>query len=85
MKQFSLNHAGTDLVVEADQGALFWYRVRLIADDEVVDQRSLFWGTTRLRAPRPRPAVVEAKAGFFGVKKVKLIAGDQKIPFAKGG
>ena len=84
MKQFTLNHGGTDLVVEVDQGALFWNRVRLISDDEVVDERNLFLGKTRLRAPRPRPAVVEVKAGFFGVKKAWLLDGDRKVRFIKG-
>ena len=72
MKQFSLNHDGLNLVVEFDQGTLFWYRARLIVNDEVADENSLFWGTTRLRTTRPRSLVVEAKAGFLGAKKVAL-------------
>lgn len=83
MKQFSLNQNGMNLVVEFDQGTLFWYRARLIVNDEGADESSVFWGTTRLRTARPRPVVVEATAGFFGPKKVVLLDGTQTIPFVR--
>lgn len=83
MKQFCLNHDGLNLVVEFDQGTLFWYRVRLIVNDEVADERNLFWGTTRLRSSNPRPLAVEAKAGFLGNKKVSLLGDAQPVPFGK--
>lgn len=83
MKQFSLNQDGLHLVVEFDQGTLFWYRARLIVNHEVADENSVFWGTTRLRAARPHPLVVEATAGFFGPKKAVLHDGGQAIPFVK--
>jgi len=83
MKQFSLNHQGLNLVVEFDQGRLFWYRARLIVNDEVADENSVFWGTTRLRTTSPHPLVVEATAGFLGPKKVTLLDGTQRIPCVK--
>lgn len=72
MKQFSLNHNGMNLVVEFDLGTLFWYRTRLIINNEITDERSLFSGTTRLRATRPQPVTVDATMGFFGPRKVVL-------------
>ena len=83
MKQFCLNHDGLNLVVEFDQGALFWYEVRLIVNDEVADERSLLWSTTRLRTSNPRPLAVEAKAGFLGNKKASLLERVEKVPFIK--
>ncbi|WP_133434212.1 hypothetical protein [Aeromicrobium phragmitis] len=69
--------------MEFDHGTVFWYRARLIVNDEVVDENSVFWGTTRLRAPRPGSFVVDATAGFLGPKKVVLRDGARTIPFAK--
>lgn len=83
MKQYALTQNGLDLLVEFDQGATFWYRARLIVNNEVVDERSVFWGTTRLRASQPRPVVVEATAGFLGPKRVVLHEGGKSIPFTK--
>lgn len=83
MKQFSLAHNGVNLMVEFDQGTLFWYRVRLIINNEITDERSLFSGTTRLRATRPRTLSVDATMGFFGPRKVVLLDGTQTIPFVK--
>ncbi|WP_271800369.1 hypothetical protein [Dietzia maris] len=83
MKQFTLNHEGTNLLVEFDNSPFFWYRTRLIVNDEVVDERSLFSGTTRLRATRPQPLTVDATMGFAGPKKVVLRDGAQTIPFVK--
>lgn len=83
MKQFSLDHDGLNLVVEFDQGTLFWYRARLIVDHQVADENSVFWGTTRLRTAQPRPLLVEATTGFLGPKKVTLLDGAQEIPFIK--
>ncbi|GAA1452461.1 hypothetical protein ACFP47_11585 [Nesterenkonia lacusekhoensis] len=72
MKQFSLHHNGMELLVEFDEAAVFWHRVRLIVNHEVADQRSLFLGTTRLRATHPRPLAVDARVGLFGPKSVLL-------------
>lgn len=80
-----MTHEGLKLDVEFDQGPLLWYRARLIVDDEPVDERGVFWGTTRLRASRPRPVVVDAKTGFFGPKKPVLRNGSQSIKFGKSG
>lgn len=85
MKQFALHHEGLNLEVEFDQGPLFWYRVRLIVNDEPVDERTLFSGTTRLRTSSPRPVVVDTKSGFFGPKKPVLREGAESIPFSKSG
>lgn len=81
MKQFSLSHEGLDLMVEFDQGMLFWYRARLIVNNKVADERSVFYGTTVLRAAHSHPLVVEATAGFFGPKRVVLREGANSIPF----
>lgn len=83
MKQFSLDHNGLNVVVEFDQGALFWSRVRLMINNEVTDERSLFSGTTRLRASRPQPLTVDATMGFFGPRKVVLHDGAQSAAFTK--
>lgn len=69
--------------MEFDQGATFWYRARLIIDNEVVDERSLFWGTTRLRAATPKPLTVDASSGFWGPEKAVLIDGADKVRFHK--
>lgn len=85
MKQYSLNHEGRDLVVEFDQALTFWYRARLIVDDEVVDERHILNGTTVLRSPRPTAIKVKAGVGFGGRKKAELLDEKQgtSIPFAK--
>ena len=83
MKQFSLDRDGLGLTVEFDQGATFWYRVRLIVDDEVVDERSMWWGTTMLRTNRPRALKVSATTGALGPKKVVLHEGAESIPFSR--
>lgn len=83
MKHFALDHDGLALEVEFDQGATFWYRVRLIVNNEVTDERNVFWGTTRLRASTPQPLTVDASSGFWGTKKVVLIDGSQKVRFDK--
>ncbi|MDZ5076599.1 hypothetical protein [Nesterenkonia sp. HG001] len=83
MKQFTLNPHGLNLVVEVDQGALFWYRVRLIIDNDVADERNLFWGTTRLRANHAQPVTVDVTAGFFGARRVVLRDGTQSVAFTK--
>lgn len=85
MKQFSLSYEGSNLTAEFDSGTVFWYRVRLIVDDEVVDERSVFWGTTTLRTNRPRALQVAATTGFLGPKKVVLRSGDEAVPFARDG
>ena len=81
MKQVTRTHEGHALEVEFDQGPLFWYRARLIINDEPVDERAVFWGTTRLRASSPRRVVVDAKTGFFGPKRPVLREGADSIPF----
>lgn len=83
MKTFALDHDGRPLEVEFDQGATFWHRVRLIVDNEVADERNVFWGTTRLRASTLRPLAVDASSGFWGTKKAVLIDGSDKVRFHK--
>lgn len=83
MKQYALTHEGLSLVVEFDQGPLFWCRARLIVNDEPVDERAVFWGTTRLRTSKPRTVVVDAKAGFFGPKRPVLRDDGGSIRFDK--
>jgi hypothetical protein len=83
MKQFSLDHDGMTLTVEFDQGALFWYRARLIVDGETVDERAVLWGTTRLRTTRPVPLVVDAAVGFWGPRGAVLRDGQRTIAFTK--
>lgn len=83
MKQFSLDHHGRNLAVEFDQGALFWHRIRLIINNEVADERSLFWGTTRLRANHAQPVTVDAMAGLLGPRRVVLRDGTQSVLFTK--
>lgn len=83
MKQFSLSHQGLDLEVEFDDGAFLWHRVRLIVNGEPVDERAVFWGTTRLRTSRPQPVIVDARAGFFGPQTPVLREDSQSIPFEK--
>lgn len=83
MKQFALDHDGLELVVEFDQGTLFWYRARLIVNGGAVDERSVFIGTTRLRTQQPNPQVVDATAGILGPKRVELRDGSKTIPFTK--
>ncbi|GAA4831364.1 hypothetical protein [Garicola koreensis] len=83
MKQYTLTHEGLTVDVEFDLGMLFWYRARLIVNDEPVDERAVFWGTTRLRTSNPRPVVVDAKTGFFGPKTPVLRDHAESIPFDK--
>lgn len=83
MKSFSLDHDGLTLEVEFDQGATFWYRARLIINNEVADERNIFWGTTRLRASSPQPLTVDASTGFWGPKKAVLNDGSRKVRFRK--
>ena len=83
MKTFALDYDGRTLEVEFDQGATFWYRARLIVDNQVVDERNVFWGTTRLRASGPRPLIVDASTGFWGPKKAVLIDGAQELRFSR--
>ncbi|OUZ07259.1 hypothetical protein BHE97_17290 [Aeromicrobium sp. PE09-221] len=86
MKQYSLRHDGRTLTVEFDGGSLFWYRVRLIVDGDVVDERSLLVGTTRLRAGRPTSLAVDATVGFWGPKGAVLISAgelDVNRPFTR--
>ncbi|GAA1126807.1 hypothetical protein [Arthrobacter flavus] len=83
MKQFSLKHNGSNLVVEFDQSALFWYRARLVVDNQVADERALFLGSARLRATQPDAVVVDARVGWFGPKSVVLAADGRQIPFSK--
>lgn len=84
MKQFSLKHKNSNLVVEFDQSALFWYRARLVVDDQVADERALFVGSARLRATQPHVLTVDARVGWFGPKSVVLAADGVQIPFTKG-
>lgn len=84
MQQFSLTHAGMDLVVEFDQALTFWNRARLVVDDRVVDERHILNGTTVLRSPRPNALKVEAGVGFGGRKRAALLGdADQKTPFTR--
>lgn len=84
MKQFSLNHNGLHVMVEVDQGALFWYRTRLIINNEVADERGLFWGTTRLRANDPQPVTVDVTAGLLGARKAVLNDDAGPVALTKG-
>ena len=84
MKQFSLKHDNSNLVVEFDQSALFWYRARLVVNDRVADERAVFLGSARLRATEPDALIVDARVGWFGPKSVALATNGQHIPFTKG-
>ena len=85
MKVFALEHDGMHLVVEFDSAMFFYYRVRLIVDNAVADERALVGGSVMLRATHPAVVRVEATIGWRGPKKAVLHDGmrQQVVPFEK--
>lgn len=85
MKVFALDHDGMQLVVEFDSAMFLYYRVRLIVDNAVADERALVGGSVMLRATHPAAVRVEATLGWWGPKRAVLHDDrrQQTIPFEK--
>jgi hypothetical protein len=66
LKRYAVEHAGRRIEVELDSSLVLLNRLRLFVDGRLADERSIFWGTTRLHADPPdggRPVAVEAGSG----------------------
>ncbi len=84
VQRYAIEDVGRRIEVEFDTSLVFLNRLRLFVDGRRADERSIFWGTTRLHADPADgggPVTVEVGSGWRGqMTKCVLVEDGDELP-----